>query len=74
MKAKKTAAPIGAAVCAPTGIRTPVLALKGLRPRPLDDEGEQVRILAGLNQFGKSGLGGSLSVFQSLILFIPYLT
>ena len=24
---------------APTGIRTPVLALKGLRPGPLDDEG-----------------------------------
>ena len=25
--------------CAPTGIRTPVLALKGLRPSPLDDGG-----------------------------------
>ena len=25
--------------CAPTGIRTPVLALKGLRPGPLDDGG-----------------------------------
>jgi hypothetical protein len=24
---------------APTGIRTPVLALKGLRPSPLDDGG-----------------------------------
>jgi hypothetical protein len=23
-------------LCAPTGIRTPVLALKGLRPSPLD--------------------------------------
>ena len=39
--------------CAPTGIRTPVLALKGLRPRPLDDEGEQGRILAGLVEVGK---------------------
>ncbi len=27
------------ASCAPTGIRTPVLALKGLRPSPLDDGG-----------------------------------
>ena len=26
-------------VCAPTGIRTPVVALKGLRPSPLDDGG-----------------------------------
>ena len=25
---------------APTGIRTPVLAVRGLRPRPLDDEGK----------------------------------
>ncbi len=25
--------------CAPTEIRTPVLALKGLRPSPLDDRG-----------------------------------
>ena len=25
--------------CAPTGIRTPVVALKGLRPGPLDDGG-----------------------------------
>ena len=30
---------------APTGIRTPVLALKGLRPSPLDDGGGQVIIL-----------------------------
>ena len=27
---------------APTGIRTPVLALKGLRPGPLDDGGAQL--------------------------------
>ena len=27
---------------APTEIRTPVLGLKGLRPSPLDDEGERV--------------------------------
>ena len=27
------------AACAPTGIRTPVVALKGLRPSPLDDGG-----------------------------------
>lgn len=27
--------------CALTGIRTPVLALKGLRPGPLDDEGNE---------------------------------
>jgi hypothetical protein len=27
-------------VCAPTGIRTPVVALKGLRPSPLDDGGK----------------------------------
>lgn len=26
---------------APTGIRTPVLALKGLRPGPLDDGGKK---------------------------------
>ncbi len=26
---------------APTGIRTPVLALKGLRPGPLDDGGKR---------------------------------
>ena len=26
--------------CTPTGIRTPVSALRGLRPRPLDDEGK----------------------------------
>ena len=26
---------------APTEIRTPVLALKGLRPSPLDDEGDK---------------------------------
>ena len=26
---------------APTGIRTPVLALKGLRPSPLDDGGSE---------------------------------
>ncbi len=26
--------------CAPTGIRTPVVALKGLRPSPLDDGGK----------------------------------
>ena len=26
-------------ICAPTGIRTPVVALKGLRPSPLDDGG-----------------------------------
>ena len=26
-------------VCAPKGIRTPVLGLKGLRPSPLDDGG-----------------------------------
>ena len=31
---------------APTGIRTPVLALKGLRPSPLDDEGKAKEILA----------------------------
>ena len=29
----------GEECCAPTGIRTPVLALKGPRPRPLDDGG-----------------------------------
>ena len=28
-------------VCAPTGIRTPVVALKGLRPSPLDDGGNR---------------------------------
>ena len=28
--------------CAPTGIRTPVVALKGLRPSPLDDGGNGV--------------------------------
>lgn len=28
-------------ICAPTGIRTPVVALKGLRPSPLDDGGQQ---------------------------------
>ena len=28
---------------APTGIRTPVLALKGLRPSPLDDGGKKIR-------------------------------
>src|SRR6266498_429335 len=28
-------------VCAPTGIRTPVVALKGLRPSPLDDGGKR---------------------------------
>ena len=27
-------------ICAPTGIRTPVVALKGLRPSPLDDGGD----------------------------------
>ena len=27
-------------ICAPTGIRTPVVALKGLRPSPLDDGGK----------------------------------
>jgi hypothetical protein len=27
-------------LCAPTGIRTPVVALKGLRPSPLDDGGK----------------------------------
>jgi hypothetical protein len=31
--------------CAPTGIRTLVLALKGLRPGPLDDGG--MRLLSG---------------------------
>ena len=29
-----------AEICAPTGIRTPVVALKGLRPSPLDDGGK----------------------------------
>ena len=28
-------------MCAPTEIRTPVLALKGLRPGPLDDGGRR---------------------------------
>ena len=28
-----------------TGIRTPVLALKGLRPSPLDDEGELTKAI-----------------------------
>ena len=28
-------------VSAPTGIRTPVVALKGLRPSPLDDGGKR---------------------------------
>ena len=31
---------------APTGIRTPVLALKGLRPSPLDDEGNAEYMIA----------------------------
>ena len=31
--------------CAPTGIRTPVLALKGPRPGPLDDGGASGRIV-----------------------------
>ena len=31
-------------VCAPTGIRTPVVALKGLRPSPLDDGGRLVNL------------------------------
>ena len=30
----------------PKGNRTPVLALRGLRPRPLDDGGVQEQILA----------------------------
>ena len=33
-------APDYSGACAPTEIRTPVLALKGLRPSPLDDGGE----------------------------------
>jgi hypothetical protein len=32
--------------CAPTGIRTPVLALKGLRPGPLDDGGNAEGIVS----------------------------
>jgi hypothetical protein len=35
--------------CAPTGIRTPVLALKGLRPSPLDDGGSDQLSLGILN-------------------------
>jgi hypothetical protein len=31
---------LSAVSCAPTGIRTPVVALKGLRPSPLDDGGK----------------------------------
>lgn len=33
--------------CAPTEIRTPVLALKGLRPGPLDDGGIKARFYHG---------------------------
>ena len=40
--------------CAPTGIRTPVLALKGLRPGPLDDGGIETGILP---KIGKSASG-----------------
>lgn len=37
---KKTSGPVSRAACnTPKGIRTPVLALRGLRPRPLDDGG-----------------------------------
>ena len=43
---KKKAPLVGEAFCALTGIRTPVLALKGLRPGPLDDEGKAVKILS----------------------------
>lgn len=43
---KKKAPLVGEAFCALTGIRTPVLALKGLRPGPLDDEGKAVEILS----------------------------
>lgn len=34
---------LSAISCAPTGIRTPVVALKGLRPSPLDDGGNRFR-------------------------------
>ena len=43
---KKKAPLVGEAFCALTRIRTPVLALKGLRPGPLDDEGKAVKILS----------------------------
>ena len=33
-------------ICAPTGIRTPVVALKGLRPSPLDDGGKLLALSA----------------------------
>ncbi len=37
--AKKSALQLLQSACAPTEIRTPVLALKGPRPGPLDDGG-----------------------------------
>lgn len=45
--AKQTAAPrMERLHCALTGIRTPVLALKGPRPGPLDDEGNEGKFTA----------------------------
>ena len=36
---------------APVGIRTPVLALKGPRPSPLDDRGERIHCNRGIEEW-----------------------
>ncbi len=68
------------ASCAPTGIRTPVLALKGLRPGPLDDGGNAKGILSlpgiGVKFFHKvSGVAvwrcGGVAVWRSYLAPSP---
>ena len=51
----KQKSPIGLSrSCAPTGIRTLVLALKGLRPGPLDDGGIENGILPKINKSARA--------------------
>ena len=50
-----------------TEIRTPVLSLKGLRPSPLDDEGN------GWNSISRRGVGQVLYLLLIFCLFTAWL-
>jgi hypothetical protein len=61
-------------VCAPTGIRTPVVALKGLRPSPLDDGGIRFHrfiTLCGISESGRilSSQGKAVKHFELFVVF-----
>jgi hypothetical protein len=55
-------------VCAPTGIRTPVVALKGPRPSPLDDGGARLDADEIVTRVTKVGQGNyEFRFFRALL-------